>query len=91
MNIGREVHLTQTEFKLVAAPVGYADKVTTQRQFLIEVWGPEDAEWVPSRSAPLRASYVGHPRVIMAGTPIAGTNGHNVCDPATLLFHLPSQ
>jgi len=37
---GREVHLTPTEFKLLAILVKHAGKVVTQRQLLVEVWGP---------------------------------------------------
>jgi two-component system, OmpR family, KDP operon response regulator KdpE len=36
---GREVHLTPTEYKLLAVLVRHAGKVVTQRQLLIEVWG----------------------------------------------------
>jgi len=37
---GREVRLTPTEFKLLAALVRHAGKVVTHRQLLVEVWGP---------------------------------------------------
>jgi two-component system KDP operon response regulator KdpE len=37
---GAEVHLTPTEFKLLALLVRHAGKVVTQRQLLTEVWGP---------------------------------------------------
>ena len=37
---GKEVHLTPTEFKLLALLVRHAGKVVTQRQLLVEVWGP---------------------------------------------------
>jgi two-component system KDP operon response regulator KdpE len=37
---GREIHLTPTEFKLLAVLVRHAGKVVTQRQLLVEVWGP---------------------------------------------------
>lgn len=37
---GREVRLTPTEFKLLALLVRHAGKVVTQRQLLVEVWGP---------------------------------------------------
>ncbi|HKQ61960.1 MAG TPA: response regulator [Candidatus Polarisedimenticolaceae bacterium] len=40
---GREVHLTPTEFKLLALLVRHAGKVVTHRQLLIEVWGPSAA------------------------------------------------
>ncbi len=35
-----EVHLTPTEFKLLALLVRHAGKVVTHRQLLVEVWGP---------------------------------------------------
>ena len=38
---GRPVHLTPTEFKLLARLVRSAGKVVTHRQLLTEVWGPE--------------------------------------------------
>jgi two-component system KDP operon response regulator KdpE len=37
---GREVHLTPTEFKLLATLVRHAGQVVTHRQLLVEVWGP---------------------------------------------------
>lgn len=37
---GREVHLTKTEFKVLSVLVRHAGKVVTQRQLLVEVWGP---------------------------------------------------
>ncbi|MBZ5590293.1 MAG: response regulator [Acidobacteriia bacterium] len=37
---GQEVHLTPTEFRLLAVLVKHAGKVVTQRQLLVEVWGP---------------------------------------------------
>jgi two-component system KDP operon response regulator KdpE len=40
---GRPVHLTPTEFKLLAVLVRHAGKVVTQRQLLVEVWGPRAA------------------------------------------------
>ncbi len=40
---GQEVHLTPTEFKLLALLVKHAGKVVTQRQLLVEVWGPGSA------------------------------------------------
>ncbi len=40
---GKEVHLTPTEFKLLAVLVRHAGKVVTQRQLLVEVWGPGSA------------------------------------------------
>jgi two-component system KDP operon response regulator KdpE len=38
---GEAVHLTPTEFNLLAALVRSAGKVVTHRQLLSEVWGPE--------------------------------------------------
>jgi two-component system KDP operon response regulator KdpE len=40
---GRDVHLTPTEFKLLALLVRHAGKVVTHRQLLVEVWGPGSA------------------------------------------------
>ena len=37
---GKEARLTPTEFKLLAVLVRHAGKVVTQRQLLVEVWGP---------------------------------------------------
>lgn len=41
---GREVHLTRTQFNLLAALVRQAGKVITHRQLLREVWGPGATE-----------------------------------------------
>ena len=38
---GAEVHLTPTEFKLLARLVRQAGQVVTHRQLLADVWGPE--------------------------------------------------
>lgn len=38
---GREVHLTPTEFKMLALLARNAGKVLTHRQILREVWGPQ--------------------------------------------------
>lgn len=38
---GQPVHLTPTEFKLLARLVRSAGKVVTHRQLLVDVWGPE--------------------------------------------------
>ncbi len=38
---GAEVHLTPTEFKLLARLVRQAGRVVTHRQLLLDVWGPE--------------------------------------------------
>lgn len=37
----RPIHLTPTEFKLLARLVRSAGKVVTHRQLLVDVWGPE--------------------------------------------------
>ncbi|MCC6585953.1 MAG: response regulator [Bryobacterales bacterium] len=39
-----EVHLTPIEFRLLEALVRHAGKVITQRQLLVEVWGPQHSE-----------------------------------------------
>ncbi len=41
---GVEIHLTKTEFKLLALLAKNLGKVMTHRQLLIEVWGPEYAD-----------------------------------------------
>jgi two-component system KDP operon response regulator KdpE len=41
---GRAVHLTPTEFNLLARLVRSAGKVVTHRQLLADVWGPEFTE-----------------------------------------------
>lgn len=41
---GQEVHLTRTEFNLLARLVRSAGKVVTHRQLLIDVWGQEFVE-----------------------------------------------
>jgi two-component system KDP operon response regulator KdpE len=41
---GEPVHLTPTEFKLLARLVRSAGKVVTHRQLLADVWGPEFTE-----------------------------------------------
>jgi two-component system KDP operon response regulator KdpE len=41
---GQPVHLTPTEFKLLARLVRSAGKVVTHRQLLADVWGPEFTE-----------------------------------------------
>lgn len=38
---GAEVHLTKTEFRLLAALARSVGRVLTHRQLLLEVWGPE--------------------------------------------------
>lgn len=41
---GQAVHLTPTEFDLLAGLVRHAGRVVTHRQLLTEVWGPEYTE-----------------------------------------------
>lgn len=41
---GRDVHLTRTEYKLLALLVKHAGRVVTHRQLLREVWGPGAVE-----------------------------------------------
>ncbi|MEC5342128.1 two-component system response regulator KdpE [Brenneria populi] len=53
----RELHLTPTEFRLLATLVANPGKVLTQRQLLTQVWGPNSAE----HSHYLRI-YMGHLR-----------------------------
>lgn len=44
MRCGSEVHLTPTEFNLLARLVRNAGQVVTHRQLLADVWGPEFTE-----------------------------------------------
>jgi len=39
-----EVHLTPIEFRLLETLVRHAGKLVTQRQLLVEVWGPQHSE-----------------------------------------------
>jgi two-component system KDP operon response regulator KdpE len=41
---GATVHLTPIEYKLLQTLVRHAGKVITQRQLLVEVWGPQHSE-----------------------------------------------
>jgi two-component system KDP operon response regulator KdpE len=41
---GKEVHLTPTEYKLLAVLVKHAGKVLTHRQLLLEVWGSHSTQ-----------------------------------------------
>ncbi len=41
---GGEVHLTPIEFRFLETLVRHAGKVVTQRQLLVEVWGPQHSE-----------------------------------------------
>jgi two-component system KDP operon response regulator KdpE len=43
-----EVHLTPIEYRLLAALAKHAGMVLTQRQLLLEVWGPGEGHQVPS-------------------------------------------
>ncbi len=36
----REIHLTPTEYRLLSVMIRHAGKVVTQRQLLMEIWGP---------------------------------------------------
>ena len=47
---GEEVHLTPTEYKLLAVLVKHAGRVVTHKQLLREVWGP----WTPEQNRELR-------------------------------------
>lgn len=44
---GSEIHLSPTEYKLLAVLVHHAGKVITHRQLLKEVWGPLHADDAP--------------------------------------------
>jgi two-component system KDP operon response regulator KdpE len=44
---GEEVHLTPTQYKLLAALVRHAGRVRTHRQLLKDVWGPNAVEQTP--------------------------------------------
>jgi two-component system KDP operon response regulator KdpE len=41
---GSEVHLTPIEYKLLQTLIRHTGKVVTQRQLLMEVWGPQHIE-----------------------------------------------
>lgn len=41
---GAEVHLTPIEYRLLQTLIRHAGKVVTQRQLLVEVWGPQHSE-----------------------------------------------
>ena len=41
---GQQVHLTPTEFRLLATLIRHAGKVMTHRQLLNEVWGPDSLD-----------------------------------------------
>ena len=59
-----EIHLTPTEYRLLAILVKHAGKVVTHRQLLKEVWGPHSAE----ETHYLRV-YMGHLRHKIEGDP----------------------
>src|SRR4029453_11431200 len=40
---GEEIHLTPTEYKLLALLVRHAGRVLTHRQLLLEVWGSHNS------------------------------------------------
>ena len=61
---GREIHLTRTEYNLLAVLVKHAGKVVTHRQLLREVWGPGAA----GQSHYLRV-YMGQLRHKLEGDP----------------------
>lgn len=54
---GQQIHLTQTEYRLLAMLVRNAGRVVTQRQLLLEVWGPAFVE-----SGHYLRVYMGHLR-----------------------------
>lgn len=54
---GEALHLTPTEFKLLALLLANAGKVLTQRQLLVQVWGPNAVE-----STHYLRIYMGHLR-----------------------------
>ena len=41
---GREIHLTPTEFRLLATLIRHAGKVVMHRHLLNEVWGPDNLD-----------------------------------------------
>jgi two-component system KDP operon response regulator KdpE len=60
----REVHLSPTEYKLLAALVRHAGKVLTHRQLLKEVWGPlhtDEAQYLRVYMRQLRAKLEADP------------------------------
>lgn len=61
---GEELHLTPTEFRLLAVLLNNHGKVMTQRQLLIQVWGPNASE----HSHYLRI-YMGHLRQKLEADP----------------------
>lgn len=61
---GATLHLTPTEFKLVALLLANAGKVLTQRQLLVQVWGPNAVE-----SSHYLRIYMGHLRQKLESDP----------------------
>ncbi|KPC53514.1 two-component system response regulator KdpE [Amantichitinum ursilacus] len=61
---GQPVHLTPTEYRLLATLIRHAGKVLTHRQLLLEVWGPAYVE----HSHYLRI-YMGHLRQKLEADP----------------------
>jgi two-component system, OmpR family, KDP operon response regulator KdpE len=61
----REVHLTRTEYKLLATLIQHAGKVVTQKQLLDAVWGPGNED----KSHYLRV-YVTHLRRKLEADPV---------------------
>jgi two-component system KDP operon response regulator KdpE len=45
---GSEVHLTPTEYRLLAFLVRHAGKVVTHRQLLLELWGSHSTQQTPA-------------------------------------------
>lgn len=61
---GEEVHLSATEYKLLAVLVRHAGKVITHRQLLKEVWGPlhaDEAQYLRVYMRQLRAKLEENP------------------------------
>lgn len=61
---GETLHLTPTEFKLLALLLANAGKVLTQRQLLVHVWGPNAVE-----SSHYLRIYMGHLRQKLENDP----------------------
>jgi two-component system KDP operon response regulator KdpE len=61
---GEPVHLTPTEFRLLARLVRQAGQVVTHRQLLADVWGPEHVDqlqYLRLYMGQLRAKLEAHP------------------------------
>lgn len=61
---GQPVHLTPTEYRLLAVLVNHAGRVVTNRQLLREVWGPSHSE-----SGHYLRVYMGHLRQKLEADP----------------------